>query len=87
MDVAFFNIWQPTNATVHNHPLALLDWGTVVETDVMGVELGYAVTPSSDRSKQARAPQIVRRTLLLRLSTLSRQQTATYGPGVCCRRS
>ena len=61
MDVAFFNIWQPTNATVHNHPLALLDWRTVAETDVMGVELGYAVTPSSDRSKQARAPQIVRR--------------------------
>ena len=62
MDVAFYNIWQSTNHTVVQHPLALLDYNTVETTDVMGVELGYAVTPESDRSKQRRAPQIAQLT-------------------------
>ena len=62
MEVAFFNVWQPTNHRVLQHPLALLDYNTVAPEDVASVELGYAVTPQSDRSKQRRAPQIAQLT-------------------------
>jgi len=47
MRVAFFNVWQPTTIPVEEHPLALLEWGSVDPGDLVSVTLGYGVTPKS----------------------------------------
>lgn len=41
MDVGYYNIWQSTNGTVEQNPLALSDWSTTREGDVHSVELGH----------------------------------------------
>ena len=45
LDYAFFNVWQPVEQDVYQHPLALLDWTTVNSSDIESVSLGYKVTP------------------------------------------
>ena len=60
-EVGFYNIWQPTNAPVHQNPLAMLDFNTVDPSDVMNVELGYAVTPTNGGKVKA-APMIAQLT-------------------------
>ena len=70
MDVAFINLWQPTNAPVEQFPLAVLDWESVnAEEDVTPVQLGFAVTPTRGgkedtptERKQQYAPQIAQLT-------------------------
>jgi hypothetical protein len=52
LDYAFYNIWQPVNQKVYQHPLAMLDWATVNHHDIQPVSLGYNVTPTGDESKQ-----------------------------------
>ena len=41
MHVGYYNIWQSTNGTVEQNPLALSDWSTTEEADAHGVELGH----------------------------------------------
>eukprot|EP01043_Picozoa_sp_COSAG02_P067979 COSAG02_NODE_11121_length_1789_cov_1.101183_1_plen_237_part_00 len=44
MDVGYYNIWQSTNGTVEQNPLALSDWSTTQDEDAHGVELGHTAT-------------------------------------------
>ena len=46
------NIWKPTNDTVQQFPLGILDWRTVDPQDCHEVELGYALTPTSKKEKR-----------------------------------
>ena len=51
MKYSFMNIWKPTNDTVQQFPLGILDWRTVDPQDCHEVELGYALTPTSKKEK------------------------------------
>ncbi len=43
-DFAFFNVWQPVANPVQQHPLALLDFQTLDEKEVVDTVLNYQVT-------------------------------------------